>query len=211
MANPKATTARKTNVATETVIGASAQALSKAVSEFKSAISHVDGLEDRAAELSLQVANKTAEVEGLDTIYSEKLRQKEVEFGLQFKENSEKVVNDHLATSGKIAISKADFQALQSDLEAARANTKKEVDAATAIVGNTLKSQYEAAAKLAEANHKTDTIESKSQIASLTEKNEFLEKQNNQLIEQLNAERQASIERAKAGAIGTISVNGAAK
>lgn len=210
MANPKATT-RKTNVATETVIGASANALAKATAEFKAAIAHVYGLEDRAAELPLQVANKTSEIEDLNTTYAEKLRQKEVEFGLQFKENSEKVVNDHLATSGKIAISKADFQALQSDLETARANTKKEVDAATAIVGNTLKSQYEAAAKLAEANHKTDTIESKSQIASLTEKNEFLEKQNNQLIEQLNAERQASIERAKAGAIGTISVNGAAK
>jgi hypothetical protein len=210
MANPKATT-RKTNVATETVIGASANALAKATAEFKAAIAHVDGLEDRAAELSLQVANKTSEIEDLNTIYAEKLRQKEVEFGLQFKENSEKVVSDHLATSGKIAISKAEFQTLQSDLETARANTKKEVDAATAIVGNTLKSQYEAAAKLAEANHKTDTIESKSQIASLTEKNEFLEKQNNQLIEQLNAERQASIERAKAGAIGTISVNGAAK
>lgn len=210
MANPKAT-ARKTNVATETVIGASAQALSKAVTEFKSAIAHVDGLEDRAAELSLQVANKTAEIEGLDTTYAEKLRQKEVEFGLQFKENSEKVVNEHLSANGKVAISKEDLKTLQSDLETAKSNTKKEVEAAVATVGNKMKSEHESAIKLLEANHKTNTIESTSRITTLTEKNEFLQKQVDQLIEQLNAERQASIERAKAGAVGAINVNGATK
>lgn len=207
----KTTATKKTNTTTEVIVGQSAQHLTKAVAELNQAVSLVGGLESKSAELSLQVANKTAEIEGLDAEYTEKLRQKDVEFGLQFKENSTKVVTEFLSANGDVAISRHDLAALKNELETVKSNSQKEADKAVAIVSSKLKSEHESAMKLAEAEHKSSSIESNSKNSSLAEKNTFLEAQVAKLYEQLDSERNASIERAKAGAVGAINVNGAGK
>ena len=100
---------------------------------------------------------------------------------------------------------------MKADLESAKSSNEKEVSAAVAVVTNKLKSEHEATIKLIEAEHKSTTIENSSKISTLEEKNGFLQSQVDKLYEQLNAERDASIERAKAGAVGAINVNGATK
>lgn len=211
MATGKAT-AKKTNAATEVVLGQGAQLISKAVTDLKAAATLViDNMEAKSEELTLQITNKTAQIEDLDSQYAEKYRQKEVEFGLQIKENAEKVVTDHLNANGKVAIAKSDLAALNTELETVKANAKKEADTAVAVVSSKLKSDHEAAIKLLEAEHKAQGIENSSKITTLTEKNTFLEGQVEKLYKQLDAEREASIERAKAGAVGAINVNGATK
>lgn len=206
-----ARTAKKTNVATETVIGSAAVSLTKAVGEINAAVGAVKGLEERSEELSLQVANKTVQIEELDAQYTEKLRQKDVEFGLQFKENSAKVVGEFLSSNGDVAIAKTELNALRKDLEDTKANSTKEAEKAVAIVANKLKSEHESAIKLLESEHKGANIENTSKISSLETQNKFLESQLAKLYEQLDNERQASIERAKAGSIGAINVSGAGK
>ena len=83
------TTAKKASQSTEIVLGQAAQQIAKGVSELKSASETIAQLVQASEDLSLQVANKEAQIAELDVQYGEKARQKEVELELNFKANSE--------------------------------------------------------------------------------------------------------------------------
>jgi hypothetical protein len=68
------------------------------------------------------------------------------------------------------------------------------------------KSQFENDLRFIQSENKAVAAENASKIGVLAEKNKFLEEQVVKLYSQLDAERAAGIERAKAGSIGTITV-----
>jgi len=205
------TTAKKASQSTEIVLGQAAQQIAKGVSELKSASETIAQLVQASEDLSLQVANKEAQIAELDVQYGEKARQKEVELELNFKANSERVVNEFLTANGKTSITKTDLANLQKELETTKANAEAETKKAVAAATATLKSQYESDIKLMQSENKAVAAENASKIGTLTEKNQFLEAQVTKLYQQLDAERAASIERAKAGSVGSINVTGAGK
>ncbi len=84
---------------------------------------------------------------------------------------------------------------------------KKEV----ATVAATLKSQYENEIKLIHSENKAIAAENAAKIGTLATQNEFLQEQVTKLYAQLDAERSAGIERAKAGSVGSINVAPAGK
>ena len=203
--------AKKSNATTEVVIGQAAQQINKAVAELKNAFTQVEGLESKLETLSLQVTGKEERIAELDAHFAEQLRQKEVELELQFKQNQELVVNKHLLDSGKTAILKTEYNQLIKELEVAKKDNQEVVSEAVSAERVKLVNEHSAAIKLIEAEHKSTTIENTAKISSLEEKNTFLQGQVYKLYEQLDSERSASIERAKAGSVGTINVNGASK
>lgn len=205
------TTAKKASQSTEIVLGQAAQQIAKGVSELKSASETIAQLVQASEDLSLQVANKEAQIAELDVQYGEKARQKEVELELNFKANSERVVNEFLTANGKTSITKTDLANLQKELETTKANAEAETKKAVAAATATLKAQYESDIKLMQSENKAVAAENASKIGTLTEKNQFLEAQVTKLYQQLYAERAASIERAKAGSVGSINVTGAGK
>ena len=205
------TTAKKASQSTEIVLGQAAQQIAKGVSELKSASETIAQLVQASEDLSLQVANKEAQIAELDVQYGEKARQKEVELELNFKANSERVVNEFLTANGKTSITKSDLANLQKELADTKANADAETKKAVAAATATLKSQYESEIKLMQSENKAVAAENASKIGTLTEKNQFLEAQVTKLYQQLDAERAASIERAKAGSVGSINVTGAGK
>jgi hypothetical protein len=199
-------TVKKASTSTEIVLGQAAQQIAKGVSELKSASETISQLVKASEDLSLQVANKETQIADLDVQYGEKARQKEVELDLNFKASQDRVVTNYLTENGKVAISKTDLANLQKELADTKANadavTKKEV----AIVSSSLKSQYENEIKLIQSENNTKSVENASKIGTLTEKAAFLETQVAKLYQQLDAERAAGIERAKAGSVGSINV-----
>lgn len=199
-------TVKKASTSTEIVLGQAAQQIAKGVSELKSASETISQLVKASEDLSLQVANKETQIADLDIQFGEKARQKEVELDLNFKASQDRVVTNYLTENGKVAISKTDLANLQKELADTKANaeavTKKEV----AIVASTLKSQYENEIKLIQSENNTKSVENASKIGTLTEKAAFLETQVAKLYQQLDAERAAGIERAKAGSVGSINV-----
>ena len=199
-------TTKNASKTTELVLGQAAQQITKAVSELNSAVETVNQLKNEAEQLTLLVANKEEEIASLETSYAEKSRQAAVDFELNMKANAEKVIAETLRASGKEAILSSELKALRQELESVKANadanTKKEV----AIVANTLKSQFENDLRFMQSENKAVAAENASKIGTLTEKNTFLQDQVTQLYNQLNAERAAGIERAKAGAIGNLTV-----
>ena len=200
------TTAKKASQSTEIVLGQAAQQIAKGVSELKSASETIAQLVQASEDLSLQVANKEAQIAELDVQYGEKARQKEVELELNFKANSERVVNEFLTANGKTSITKTDLANLQKELETTKANAEAETKKAVAAATATLKAQYESDIKLMQSENKAVAAENASKIGTLAEKNKFLEEQVTKLYTQLDAERAAGIERAKASAVGQITV-----
>jgi hypothetical protein len=199
-------TVKKASTSTEIVLGQAAQQIAKGVSELKSASETISQLVKASEDLSLQVANKETQIADLDVQFAEKARQKEVELDLNFKASQDRVVTNYLTENGKVAISKTDLANLQKELADTKANaeavTKKEV----AIVSSSLKSQYENEIKLIQSENNTKSVENASKIGTLTEQKNFLETQVAKLYQQLDAERAAGIERAKAGSVGSINV-----
>jgi hypothetical protein len=104
------------------------------------------------------------------------------------------------------AINSNELKALRDELATVKSNTEKEIKAQVAAATNTIKSQFENDLRFIQSENKAVAAENASKIGVLAEKNKFLEEQVVKLYSQLDAERAAGIERAKAGSIGTITV-----
>jgi hypothetical protein len=200
-------TATKKSASTELVLGQAAQQIAKGVSELKSASETITKLVAQAEDLSLQVANKEEAIAALEVQYAEKARQADVDLELSMKSNTERVVVSYLTENGKVAISKSELSNLQKELADTKANAEAITSKEVALVTSTLKTQYENEIKLMQSENKAVAAENASKIGTLTEKNQFLETQVAKLYQQLDAERAAGIERAKAGSVGSINVS----
>lgn len=212
MAGKTTTTAtKKGNASTEFILGQAAQHITKAVSELNTAVETVRTLTSQSEELTLHVASKEAQIAELDIQYAEKARQADVDLDLSMKANTERVVNAYLSSTGKVAVTSADWSGLQKELSDVRSNADAETKKAVAQATSALKNQYENDIKLLHSENKAVAAENASKIGVLAEKNKFLEEQVTKLYSQLDAERHASIERAKAGSVGSINVSGAGK
>jgi hypothetical protein len=200
------TTTKKTSVSSEIVFGQAAQQINKAVSELGNATSTINQLVSQGEELTLQISNKEAQIAELEVQYTEKSRQAEVDFNLSIKANQERVVNEILRNTGMESISSAELKGLRQELETTKAGTDAEIKKQVAVVTNSLKSQFENDLRFIQSENKAVAAENASKIGTLMEKNKFLEEQVTKLYQQLDAERAAGIERAKAGSIGNITV-----
>ena len=206
MATPKSTPARKASANTEVVLGQAAAQIAKAVNELKAATATVSTLSDQSEQLTMLVANKEEAISALEVEYTEKRRQADVELDLSFRANQERVVNQWLTSNGYTSIATSELTTLRSDLDSARTNTETIVKKEVATVAATLKTQYENEIKLIHSENKAIAAENAAKIGTLATQNVFLEEQVTRLYAQLDAERSAGIERAKAGSVGSINV-----
>lgn len=198
--------AKKGSVATEQIVGQASQQINKAVTELLGATKTIETLVSKSDELVLLVANKEDAIKGLDVQFAEKERQLKVDLDLSFKANTDKVVTDHLTSNGKVAISATELKELRTELESAKSGAEALVKKEVASVASSLKTQYENEIKLIHSENKAIAAENAAKLGSLTTQNDFLAGQVSTLYDQLNSERAAGTERAKAGSIGNITV-----
>jgi hypothetical protein len=211
MAGKTTTPARKASVTTEVVLGKAAQQIAKAVSELNAATESVNQLASKTEDLTLQVANKEEAIAALEVEYNERKRQSEVDLELTMRSSAEKLVNEHLTSNGYVSISANELNSLRSELEQTKSTTEAQIKREVATVASTLKSQYENEIKLIQSENKAISAENAAKIGTLATQNKFLEDQVTKLYLQLDAERAAGIERAKAGSVGSINVAPAGK
>jgi hypothetical protein len=211
MAVTKTTPAKKASASTEIVLGQAAQQITKAVSELASATNTINKMVEQAEELTLQVANKEEAIISLDVAFAEKERQLKVDLDLSFRANTDRVVNEYLTSVGKTVIPASELSSLRKELDEVKSNTDGLIKKEVATVVSSLKSQYENEIKLIHSENKAIAAENAAKIGTLANQNEFLSEQVTKLYLQLDAERAAGIERAKAGSVGSINVSGQGK
>lgn len=206
MAVTTKTTVKKGNASTEVVLGQAAQQITKAVTELAAATATIGKLASQAEELTLQVSNKEDEIAALDVKFTEKERQLTVDLDLSFKANTNKVVTEYLASVGKESITTSELSSLRSELADVKQSADKTTKEAVGSALATARAQYENDIKLLHSENKAIAAENASKIGVLAEKNKFLDEQVTKLYAQLDAERNAGIERAKAGSVGSINI-----
>lgn len=201
-------TAVKKSVTAEIVMGKAAQDLNKAVAEAMKATEGLGALVSHSEELTLTISNQEAKIEELDIQFAEKERQLQLDLDLKMKGNAEATVQAYLASNKQRSISLQEHQEMVDKIAGAEALLTKTVAAETAKVRNEETSRFNNEKKLLEAQHAATEAKNNAAISVMEEKVKFLEQQNAQLIDQINEERKASIERAKAGSIGNINLGG---
>lgn len=199
-------TQKKATASTELVLGQAAQQITKAVAELNLATTTIGKLSAQAEELTLQVANKEDAIAALEVAYAEKERQLSVDLDLSFKSNTDGVVTEFLRSTGKVSISGDELQGLRQDLAETKANSEAEAKKQVAQATSTIKSDYENAIKLLHSENKAVAAENAAKIGTLETQNSFLKEQVVTLYAQLDSERSAGIERAKAGSVGQINI-----
>lgn len=199
-------TTKKTSVQTEIIFGQGAQQINKAVTELSNATQTITKLVSQVEDLSLQISNKEAQIAELGVEYGEKARQAEVEFTLNVKANQDKVVNEVLTSNGMESINSNELKALRQELATTKAGVNAEIEKQVGVITTSLKTTFENDLRFIQSENKAVAAENASKIGVLAEKNKFLEEQVVKLYQQLDAERAASIERAKASSIGNITV-----
>jgi len=216
------TPVKKSSLTAEIIIGQAAQNITKAINELKVATDGVSKLSELGAELTLLVANKEEElaslvlskqetIEALEVQYKEKDRQLSVDLDLSFKSNTEKVVSSYLTSIKCESITTSELISLRSELELSKSSADSQTKKEVAIVVSQLKTQYENEIKLIHSENKAVAAENAAKINTLDLQNKFMEDQTSKLFLQLEAERSAGVERARAGSIGTITVGEAGR
>lgn len=191
---------------TDAVISSAAAALVKATANLQEAFKSLDGLNETAETLTRDIAAKKAEVAGLDEQYQIKARQAEVDFNLKLQETKDKTVTEYLKSVGKEAVESAAYKALQTDLAKSISERDAEIKKAVAIENSRLTRDFTSEKALLQSQFETSTVKQVAQIESLQKENASLTAQVTQLFKQIDAERAAGIERAKASAIGSVNV-----
>ena len=197
---------KRTSVTTELVLGQAAQSITKAIAELNAATESVNALSSKGEELTLLVSNKEQAIDELEVKYAEQERQLQVDLELKMRSKAEDVVTSYLDLTDKVAIPEAEWEALKADLTKTKADFETQTKKEVAVAVNSVKSTYEHSIALLSSEYKAKEAENLSRIGVLGEKNTFLEAQVTKMYQQMDAERAASIERAKASSVGTISV-----
>jgi hypothetical protein len=198
---------RKTaSVTTEVVLGQAAQNLKKAVAELGTAFENVKILETKGEELTLLVSNKEDEIAALETKFAEIERQMTIDLELKMKSNAESTVNENLRARGMTTIPVTELNALRTELQQVKDNMEKTINAEVGKAKGMAESRFEQEKRLLESEHKGAQAENSAKIVALEEKVKFLTEQSVGWEKQLNSERAASVERAKASAVGSIQV-----
>jgi len=203
----KAPVAKK-SVSAEIVMGKAAIDLNKAVAEAMKATEGLGTLVSQSEDLTLTISNQEAQIEELDIQFAEKERQLQLDLELKMKGSAEKTVQEYLASNKQRSISLQEYQEMSEKIAGAEALLAKTVSAEIAKVRNEETARFNNEKKLLEAQHAATEAKNNASISVMEEKVKFLEQQNENLLDQINQERQASIERAKAGSIGNINLGG---
>lgn len=191
---------------TEAVLGQASASLKKGVIELKAATGVLETLETKAEELTLTIVSKEEKIKELDVVYAEKARQHDVEFGLKVKEDTLKTVKEVLALHKLMTIPEQELEDLRKGLSDCETEQDTRVKAEVAKASGAIAGNYDQRVKLLEAEYRAKEAGNLARIENLTSQVESYKHSIEEWKGQLDAERKASVERAKAGSIGTLNV-----
>lgn len=155
---------------------------------------------------SLKVTTLEDKIGDLTTEYAQKKAEADFNLNLEYKTNEKEFAAKFLTANSLVAIPNEELNKLKSDLAAATADFDKKLNAETGKIKGILETQYANAQKIAEAEAKAKEAENIAQIDNLKAQLKFANEQAALLREALTAEREAGVERAKASAVGSISI-----
>lgn len=187
--NAVATVAEKAQKTLATTVGT----LQKTLTEVAAATAHMEEVIER-----VQVSEN--KLQSLDKEFSYRYRDQEAELALRVKENAKNVMLFLVEQADMVAVPTAEFTKLVQNLEAATANTDKLVKTAVEQASSMIHSRHHVEMTQLKASQSVDLASTHADLAAIQKQNAFLNEQVRELRAQVEADRNARIEIAKADA-----------
>ena len=172
--------------------------LSKVVTSVDQAVSTLKTVAAEAENLQLTIEEKQSAIKTLEVEFAEKLRAATVDLNLQVRENYKNVVDQYLVDNKLTMLPAEELKTLKTAVETNIVASKQEKEAALAEQDKALLSQFTSKIGVIKAEQAAALAEANAKVSSLIDKVNFLENQVKQLLAQLESERQAGVERARA-------------
>ena len=185
---------------TLTIVDRSTKALNTAAASIVTVVSGLQGIAEHAATLSSEIEFKQSELQSLDEAIVNKQRALAAELRLIVKEDEEGILQALLKDRKLIAVDPSVIKELEKSVQETKQNTdslvKQAVDAALAQ----LKREHDATVLTLTSDHAVASAQMEASSTALGERLSFLESQNAKLEQQINDDRNARVEIAKAEA-----------
>lgn len=191
---------------TEAIIGAASNKFVTAKNALQDAVAQALKLTESMDENALKIADQEDRLTGLQTEYSNKRTQMEIDLDLAFKADRKRFAEQYLVENGMIAVNKAAYEEQGFKLVEWEEKFDEKVSTEVGKAKGMAEARANDAAKLAEAQYQAKEAQNLAKIQNLEAQLSFATQQAKQWENQLNEERKASVERAKAGAVGSINV-----
>lgn len=191
---------------TEAIIGTAATKLAAAVKSITEAASTAVQLEGQLTDYNLKVSDLEGKIGSLETEYSQKKAEKEFQLGLDYKTDRQKFAEAFLKENNMVAIVVEEDTKLRTEFNALKSEFDQKVNAEIGKARGIMENQYKNQVALNEAEYKAKEAQNLATINQLKAQLEFSEKQAELWKTSLDEERKAGVERAKASAIGQLTV-----
>lgn len=192
---------------TTKILSKSATDVVKALNLMKQMSSNVEAMAEEVSNLDWQIAEKEDRLQKLSVEQAEAERTALVELDLKVKEGMKNHVGQFLGTLGQVAIDKDRFNTL---LEIEQ-NFENKLESEKNSITKTIRDEYSNQLNLKIAQINAERADDKAALKNLEARLADAQSNANMWKTQLEDERKASVERAKANAIGTVSISGNGK
>lgn len=196
---------------TEAIIGTAASKLSVAVKSIQDAAQTAAKLEESLTDYNLKVTDLEAKIASLETVYSQKKAEQDFKLQLDYKTSQKQFAEEFLKGNNMIAVVVEEDTKLRTEYEALKrefdTRLGQEIGKAKGIADNDLKNKT----ALMESEYKAKEAGNIAKIENLTSQLTFANQQVTLWKEALDKEREAGVQRAQAGSVGSINVTGGGK
>lgn len=193
---------------TEVIIGAASNKIVTATKSLNDAVATALKLVDTLDDNALKIADQEEKLSNLNTEYSNKKTQQTIDLELAYKADKKRFVDEYLTENGLVYVERAKYDSLEQSVAEWEEKFAEKVNAEVGKAKGMAQREAESAQKLAEANYQAKEAQNLAKIQNLEAQLKFANEQTAHWQTQLNEERKASVERAKASAVGSITVAG---
>lgn len=192
----------------EIILGTAAARMVKAVDELKGVITSIADLTEKSEDLQSVIADREQKIDDLEVQFKEKERAAKVEFDVMLKEHQLNGASTTAAKFNKILIDKTEYNNLVKELEDIKTDMQAKISREVGVRIASAESNHKNEMNLAKAQNEATNAKVLAQLETANQTIKSLESQVLMWKTQLESERTASIERAKASAVGQLVVNG---
>lgn len=205
-ANPTPTSKPVGNKVTEVIIGQAAGKLSTATKGIIDATVEISKLAEIANEQSLLIVDRQNKIAELNQELKNSIAQNRIEIQQAFEADQETFFEKYLAENGLTSVPETEYNELVESLRKMQISHEADIKAAESRAFGIANADKASALKIAQLEHEKKEASNIAEISHLKAQAANLNAQVEMLTKQLDEQRKATVEVAKAGSVGTINV-----
>jgi hypothetical protein len=192
---------------TESIIGAASNKMVTATKALTDAVAQAVKLTDTVNENALKIADQEDKLQGLNTEFQNRRTQHKIDLDLAYKADQAGFAQKYLTENKLTAVPATEYDQLKNSVTEWEQKFEEKVEAEVGKARGIAQSKAESDRRVTEAEYKAKEAQNLATIDSLKQQLQFANEQVASWKGQLDAERNASIERSKSNS-AVVNVSG---